>query len=118
MGTFTVSIEVGDPEQRRFASFEALVDTGSTNSALPAPALRELGVVPYRKASFELADGRVVEAEMGRAWVRVNGDQELTQVVFAAEGTQPILGSITLEELGLGVDPLKLVLVPVRRLWK
>ena len=118
MGTFTVTIEVGDPEGKRFERLEALVDTGSTNSALPASTLRELGVTPYRTGSFELADGTVVEAEIGRTWVRVNGDQELTQVVFAAEGTEPILGAVTLEELGLGVDPVKGALVPVTRRWK
>jgi hypothetical protein len=80
--------------------------------------LRSLGVVPYRKAVFELADGRLLEAEIGRTWVRVNGDQELTQVVFAEEDTQPILGAITLEELGLGVDTIKRALIPVRRLRK
>lgn len=118
MGTFRVQIEVGDPEGEGFQRFEALVDTGSSNTALPASVLRSLGVVPYRKAVFELADGRLIEAEIGRTWVRVNGDQELTQVVFAEEDTQPILGAITLEELGLGVDTIKQALIPVRRLRK
>ena len=118
MGTFTVTIEVGDPEGKRFERLEALVDTGSTNSALPASTLRELGVTPYRTGSFELADGTVVEAEIGRTWVRVNGDQELTQVVFSAEGTEPILGAVTLEEMGLAVDPVGRRLQPARKYLK
>ncbi len=113
MGIFTVRIEVGDPEGQRFEAFEALVDTGSTNTALPASILRRLGVVPYRRDPFELADGREVELEVGRAWVRVNGRQELTQVVFAEEGTGPILGMVTLEEAGLSIDPVRQTLVPV-----
>ena len=30
---------------------------------------------------------------MGRTWVKVNGQREFTQVVFASEGTEPILGA-------------------------
>ncbi len=118
MGVFTVGIEVGDPEGEWFERLEALVDTGSSNTALPASVLRRLGVVPYRSAIFELADGRQVEMEIGRTWLRVNGQQELTQVVFAEEDTQPILGSITLEECGLGVDPVRRTLIPVIRMRK
>ena len=116
MGTFRVQIEVGDPEGKRFQAVEALVDTGATNTALPASQLRRLDVIPHRRAVFELADGRQTELEIGRTWVRVNGELEHTQVVFAEEGAEPVLGAITLEEFGLAVDPVKRRLVPVPRL--
>jgi len=116
MGTFRVRIEVGDPEGKRFQAMEALVDTGAANTAFPASQLRRMGVSPHRKAIFELADGRQTELDIGRTWVRVNGDQELTQVVFAEEGAEPELGAVTLEEMGLAVDPVKKRLVPVPRL--
>jgi len=116
MGTFRVQVEVGDPEASRFESIEALVDTGATNTAFPASQLRRMGVSPHRKAIFELADGSQTELDIGRTWVRVNGDQELTQVVFAEEGSEPVLGAVTLEEMGLAVDPVKRRLVPVPRL--
>ena len=116
MGTFRVPIEVGDPEARRFELVEALVDTGATNTAFPASQLRRLGASPHRRAIFELADDRQTELEIGRTWVRVNGEMEQTQVVFAEEGSEPVLGAITLEEFGLAVDPVKRRLVPVPRL--
>jgi clan AA aspartic protease len=118
MGVFTVRIEVGDPAGTRFETYEALVDTGSTNTTMPASVLKRLGVQPHKTATFELADGRQVEMGIGRAWVRLNGDQELTQVAFAEEDTEPLLGAITLEEFGLGVDPLKKILIPLRRMRK
>lgn len=95
---------------------EALVDAGATNTALPSSLLAELGVSPHTTTVFELADGRELELDIGRTWVRVNGDQELTQVVFAEEGAEPVLGAVTLEEMGLAVDPVKRRLVPVPRL--
>ena len=118
MGVFTVPIQVGSPDASRFETLEALVDSGSSNTCIPASALQRLGVKPYRRASFELADGRVVDLDMGRTWIKVNGDQELTQVVFAEEGTEALLGMITLEELGLGIDSVRQVLVPVKRMRK
>ncbi len=52
---------------------------------------------------------------MGRTWVRVDGQQEFTQVVFAGVETEPILGAVTLEEMGLAVDPVRRSLQPVRK---
>jgi len=115
MGTFRVEIEVGDPEGTRFESVEALVDTGATNTTLPASILEDLGVTPYTTTVFQLADGRELELGVGRTWVRVDGRQEFTQVVFAGERTEPILGAVTLEEMGLAVDPVGRRLQPVRK---
>lgn len=115
MGTFSVSIRVGGQSQQSFEDVEALVDTGATNTVVPADVLTRLGVEPYRRSVFELADGRELELDIGRAWVRVNGQQELTQVVFGPPGTNPILGAITLEEMNLAVDPVAKRLVPVHR---
>jgi len=115
MGIFTVRMEVGDPQSVTFEAVEALVDTGSTNTAIPGSVLRRLGVTPQYRDQFELADNSVVELDVGRTWVKINGRQEFTQVVFAEEGTEPLLGMITLEEMGLGIDPLGRTLIPMRK---
>ncbi len=116
MGTFSVRIEVGDQDGRRTEALEALVDTGATNTVLLAALLRKLGIEPHTRSTFQFADGSQLELDVGRAWVRVDGQREFTQVVFGAEGTDPILGAITLEEMGLAVDPVARRLVPVTKL--
>lgn len=113
MGTFKVALEVGDPAARTFEPVEALVDTGSTYTVMPASTLRRLGVTPHRRSTFELADGSRQEWETGRTWVRLDGRSELTLVVFGAEGVEPILGAVTLEEFLLAPDPVRRRLVPV-----
>jgi clan AA aspartic protease len=115
VGIFSVRIAVGDPQATRFEDFEAMVDTGSTNTSLPASALRRLGVAPHHKDEFEFADGRIAESDVGYTWVRIDGREALTEVVFAEEDTEPLLGMITLEEMALGIDPIRQVLVPVRK---
>jgi clan AA aspartic protease len=115
MGVFKVPIEVGDPTARTFESIDATVDTGATNTMLPANLLRKLGVTPYRKSVFELGDGRQVEFDVGRTWVKVDGQQEFTQIIFGADDTEPLLGAMTLKEMALAVDPVRRQLVPVHK---
>lgn len=113
MGTFTVRIEVGDPTGSNFESLEALSDTGATNTAFPAALLRSLGVAPQGKSGYRIADGSRLELDVGRTWVRVDDKQEFTQVVSGPEGSRPVLGAVTIEEMGLSVDPVARRLVPV-----
>ena len=115
MGTFTVTIEIGDPQGQRFEEVEALVDTGATLTIVPASLLRRLGVTPRRRAAFRLADGSLVEMDIGITIVRVGGLETSTSVVFGDEG-RALLGVLTLEDLFLGVDPVRKRLFPVEGL--
>jgi clan AA aspartic protease len=116
MGTFQVEIEIGDPQGERFEALPVLVDTGSTYTVLPRRLLERLGVRPHDRDKFRLADGRVVEEEIGRTWVRIEGREELTLVVFAGNGASSLLGAYTLEGLRLAVDPVGKRLVRVEGL--
>lgn len=113
MGTFHVEIEVGDPLGQTYEVVEALVDSGATYATLPASQLRRLGVDVVSAGTFVLADGRRVEKEMGQTTVRLNGEQFIVPVVFGDEGIQPILGAVTLEIFRLGIDPVRMRLIPV-----
>ena len=114
MGTFTVSIEVGDPEGTHFENVDALVDTGAFYTMLPSSELQKLGVMQEESEEFELADGSVREYPLGETRVRVNGREVSTVVVFGEEESSPILGAYTLERLMLAVDPRNQRLMRVR----
>ena len=113
MGIFNIVMEIGAPSGERFVPFSGLVDTGSTLTALPEGLLTSLGVVPQRRAGFELADESVVEYSIGTASIRFNGVTVANPVAFAPDGTEPIIGAVTLETLALMVDPVRSRLVPV-----
>jgi aspartyl protease family protein len=115
MGTFSVGVEVAGPRRDRFQPVEALVDTGSTYTVLPRELLEELGVEAHHRGQFELADGTVVERDLGRTWIRFEGREELTLVVF---GDDALLGAVTLEEFNRAVDPIGQRLVQVRALMR
>ncbi len=116
MGTFRVTIEVGAPTGSQFGEISVLVDTGASHSQVPTSLLRDLGVTPHTRRTFALADGRRIQREVGFTWARVNGYSTITTFVFGDESAEPALGAVTLEELGLAVDPLNQRLIPVEGL--
>ena len=97
MGTFTVPLEVADPLGRNYETIDALVDSGATYTVLPTSVLERLGVVPHGARRFVLADGTRIERGFGRTWMRLDGREDLSPVVFWDEGAQPLLGAVTLE---------------------
>ena len=116
MGTFSVPIEIGDPQGRTFERVDALVDTGATLTSVPASLLSRLGVAPTRRGRFVLANGQRVELNMGETRVRVDGMETTTWILYGNEESQPLLGSLALEALLLGVDPYNKRLIPVEGL--
>jgi clan AA aspartic protease len=114
MGTFSVPLSVSDETGTNFESFDAFVDTGASYTWVPRPTLEALGHTPVRDRQFELADGRMVTYGCKPIVVRVNGDETPTWIVFGEPGTTPLLGAITLQELGLAVDMLneRLITIP------
>ena len=116
MGTFSHPIEVIAADGSRSVTVDALVDTGSTYTCLPASLMRDLGIIPYRRIQSELADGSIVEDGIGEARVRVAGIELTTIVIFAGAGAPALLGAYTLEGALLVVDPVGQRLRPTHAL--
>ena len=112
MGTFSCPLRISSMDGEQVRDVEATVDTGAAYTTLPGSLLRELGIEPIDKRTFLLADGRRVDMEYGRAWATINGNSEVTIVVFGAEDAPALLGAYTLDGLRLAVDPIAKRLVP------
>ena len=117
MGTFSVRAVIWNvAEPTRSITVDLLVDTGSTYTVIPGRVLEELGVRPIRAVRLKLADGRVVERALGEVGIEVEGFRaSATPVVFGDEGIY-LLGSVTLEQLGLAPDPVERRLKPTEAL--
>lgn len=116
MGTFNVDIGIGDTGRERWTTLSALVDTGASITAVPASVLRELGVEPSMRRRFESAHGEFREMDVGQTWVRIEGEEVFTFVLFNDEDTTPLVGAMALEMAFLGVDPVRQILVSVHGL--
>jgi clan AA aspartic protease len=88
-------------------SYEAvfLVDTGATDSMVPAPELEKIGLRREGKMAYELADGRVREYAYGLARIQFLGEITAGRVIFGEPDCEPILGVTALESVGIRVDP-------------
>ena len=118
MSTFRVTVEVGNRQGDRFEPIEMLVDTGATYTWLPRSILRRIGVEPSEERVFILADGRHAYYGMVQTMIRLEGRVIASLVVFGDDGTEPLLGAVTLEEFGLGVDAVNQRLIPTPALLK
>ena len=91
----------------------ALVDTGAAYTVLPRELIETLGCVPHRVQRVRPADGRVEEWPLAQVELECEGRRAVTPVLVGPEDAPVLLGATTLEELGLGIDPLNRRLVPV-----
>jgi clan AA aspartic protease len=115
MGTTLVSVRVSnvaDPD--RHADVDMIVDSGAIYSVLPERVLRGIGVEPRARERFGLADGRQIKRDVGHALFEIDGRSGPSTVVFGRRSDACLLGIVTLEELGLRLDPLKRRLRPIR----
>ena len=92
---------------------EFIVDTGGVLSFAPASELSAIGVTPTRIKEFRLADGSVVRRSVGDVFFEVGGERASAAVVFGEATDECLLGAVTLESLGLAVDPVSRRLHPV-----
>jgi clan AA aspartic protease len=90
----------------------ALVDTGATDTFLPAGVLRKLGIQPSAKRSYELADGSEQILPIGFGVVEVHGQAAGGTLVFVGEKEEPLLAVTILESEGLWIDPQRERLIP------
>jgi clan AA aspartic protease len=115
MGVTTLVVGVANivkPETTRRLRF--IVDSGSTYSVVPAAVLNQLGIRPLRRQTLELADGRTVTRQKGAAVFSFRDYMGTTDVIFGEKGDATLLGVLTLEALGLALDPIKRTLRPTK----
>lgn len=84
---------------------EFLVDTGGTDSLVPASELNRIGVQPVGKTSYELADGTVHEYRFGLVEIGFMDEVTAGRVIFGPDNAEPILGVTALESVGITIDP-------------
>ncbi len=105
MGHVYVKATVEGEKGRREIS-DLLVDTGATFTILSPEIIHDIGATPRpRKVRLELGDGRKVEAEEYVLDVEV-GDREGSTFALTFRDAKPVIGVLTLETLGLKVNPV------------
>ena len=93
-------------ESVRCVEIEALVDTGTTQLALPADVVEKLGIPPSGTRKARDARGQVIELPwVGGVRIEILGREMTCDALVLPEGATALIGQIPLEGLDLVVDP-------------
>ncbi len=115
MGMTEVRVRVANvADTRRFAELDLVVDSGAIYSIVPVGILRRIGVRPRAVATFGLANASSVRRHIGDVRYEIGERSGAAPVIFGRRGDAPLLGVVTLEALGLRLDPLRRQLRPLR----
>ena len=114
MGLTTLTLEMANPARPRVTKkVEFLVDSGAVYSVVPAAILKKLRIKPPTKEEFSLANGEKITRKKGGALFKYGDRVGVADVVFGEKGDSVLLGALTLEALGLVLDPLRRELKPL-----
>jgi predicted aspartyl protease len=113
MGLIYAEVEVrreGGPARK----LKFLVDSGAMLSLLPWSVWRALGLKPLRTMRFSLADGRTMRRRISDCRFRFRGIDAPSPVILGERRDVALLGTLTLEALGLVLHPFERTLRPMR----
>ena len=101
--------DIGENKSVRF-----FLDSGIQYTVLPYPVWRSIGLVPKRSATLTLADGTPIERQISECYIVLPEGEGHTPVILGQPGDEAILGVVTLEILGLVLNPFTRTLQPMR----
>ena len=114
MGLTYVDMQIANvAEPEKLEDIQFLIDSGALISVVPAEMLEGLGIKPIAEQVFQLADGNKIRRKKGVALFRYKDAVGGADVVFGEPGDANLCGVLTLEALGLSLDPIKRVLNPL-----
>jgi predicted aspartyl protease len=93
---------------------EFLVDSGAKYTLLPEASWKAIELSPKRRLTFTLADGTRIERDISECHIAIPQGEGHTPVILGEPGDEALLGLVTLEELGLVLNPFQRSLEPAR----
>lgn len=108
MGLTALNVEVGNPQNPKSTErLDFLIDSGAVYSVVPASVLERFDLRPLSEQEFRLADGTKIRRKKGWALFKYGEKIGVADVIFGEEGDSTLLGALTLEALGLALDPIR-----------
>jgi len=100
--------------RRRPRHIRFLIDSGAVYSVLPRSEWQALGLKAERQLEFVLADGTTLTRGVSECTFELEGRRATSPVVLGETEDQALLGAVTLETLGLMLNPFNRTLQPMR----
>ena len=112
--TFIQGVVTGPTGEQ--ATLDFLVESGATYTLLPHSIWNQIGLAPRRSVRLRLADGTLMERNVAECKIQLPQGDGHTPVILGEVGDQALLGVVTLEELGLVLNPFTRTLQPMQML--
>lgn len=112
MGLTYIEGTVTGPTAKK-SSVSFLVDSGATYTLLNEQQWKSIGLTPTRNMVFTLADGTKVVRDISECFISLPQGEGHTPVILGVAGDVPLLGAVTLEILGLMLNPFNRTLQPI-----
>lgn len=103
---------VGRSSPARTVDF--LVDSGAAYSVLPEATWKALRLRAKDVLSFSMADGTAIERRVSEARFVYRGKDRVSPVILGEQADEALLGAVTLETMGLVLNPLSRQVQPMR----
>jgi len=114
MGVTVLNVEIANAAAPNVTERpEFIVDSGAVYSVVPRPILDRLGITPLKRDKFRMANGASIVRDRGAAIFRFGEYVGYADVIFGEEGDATLLGALSLEALGLSLDPIRRELKPM-----
>jgi clan AA aspartic protease len=114
MGLTHIEATIANPANpKKTKTLRLLVDSGPVYSVVPKSVLSGLGIKSHSTKTFTLADGSEIKRRVGDVIFKLNGHQGASPVIFGETGDSTLLGMVSLEALGLLLDPIRRGLRPL-----
>ncbi|MEK7168416.1 MAG: aspartyl protease [Patescibacteria group bacterium] len=108
MGITNLRVSIANPENpRKSENVYFMVDSGAVYSVVDSVILKKLGIKPMSEKEFSLANGDLIKRKMGGALYQYGEEKGHAPVIFGEKGDSNLLGAVTLESMGLVLDPIK-----------
>ncbi len=109
--TFVEAVVTG--KKGKTATVKFLVDSGAIYSLLPEKDWKAIGLKPKRSMKFTLADGTEIQRDISECHIALDKVDGHTPVILGQPGDDALLGAVTLEVLGLVLNPFNRTLQPL-----
>jgi clan AA aspartic protease len=115
MGLTTVVLEVASTDKKsKKIKAEFMVDSGSFYTVLPKRLVIKLGIKPEFDQQFSLADGTNIKRQIGNAFITFQDKRIAAPVILGEKEDTALMGALTLENLGLILNPFTRKLHPAK----
>lgn len=114
MGVVFLSAEVASPEGEA-KKLRLLIDSGTKYSLLPEEIWKSIGLEEQKKRNFSLSDGTRMTFPVAKCKFTYKGAEHLSPVIMGGKGIPAVVGTVTLESMGLVMNPYTRELKSKRR---